>query len=144
MNPLTLSLFLALAVVSVSGQRRNQNKEVVVVGGQKVVVNKDLTLSDIKKGQLTAFMKNPAAVRMLVVCFDPQLRRQGKCTKQSARSLVNDVRKLGTGGVCGGAQCTNRQEKSKVEGLVKKAISLMQKHHPQQWRKVIPNIQFLL
>jgi len=145
MNRMILSVFLALAVVSVSaqGQRRRPqaaaNQEIVRVGGQVVQVKKDLTLSEVTDANLTKFMKNRQAVNMLVRCFSGK-----ECKSHAGRSLVNDVRKLKRGGVCGGDVCTNHQEKANVERLVKKAIQMMQRHHKDAWRTLIPHISHIL
>merc|ERR1712136_606174 len=106
----------------------------------RVRVNQDITLSDITDQQLNQFMSKKAAVNMLVNCFNPKMN----CKFRTARALVSDVRKLGKGGVCGGDVCTNGQEKAKVERLVKRAIAIMQKRHRSEWRRLIPNIAFLL
>jgi len=122
-------------------QAQSGNTELVrLADGTQVRVKTDITLADITDQQLNQFMSKKAAVNMLVNCFEPQL----KCKFKTARALVSDVRKLGKGGVCGGDVCTNGQEKAKVERLVKRAIAIMQKKHVTEWKKLIPNIVFLL
>jgi len=124
-----------------TAQAQGANTELVTLGdGTQVRVKQDITLSDITDQQLNQFMSKKAAVNMLVNCFNPKMN----CKFRTARALVSDVRKLGKGGVCGGDVCTNGQEKAKVERLVKRAIAIMQKRHRSEWRRLIPNIAFLL
>jgi len=124
-----------------TGAQAGNNLELVTLeDGTKVRVKADLTLSDITDEQLNQFMSRKTAVRILVKCFEPR----AECKIKAARSLVSDVRKLGRGGVCGGEQCTNGQEKRQVERLVKRAIAILQKRHRKEWRQLIPNIAFLL
>jgi len=122
-------------------QGGNRNTELVTLAdGTRVRLKNDITLSDITDENLNQFMRRKAAVKLLVKCFEPR----AVCEFKTARALVSDVRKLGKGGVCGGDVCTNGQEKAKVERLVKRAIAIMQKRHVDEWKKLIPNIVFLL
>jgi len=105
--------------------------------GKPLHLDPNLTLSKISRKDLETFMKNKTAVDQLVICFE----RIRSCRARAGVSLVRDVRSLSRGATC--TDCDEAEQKH-TRDLVGRAISLMQQNHPVEWRRVLPEIAFLL
>ncbi|XP_018011952.1 uncharacterized protein LOC108669165 [Hyalella azteca] len=141
------AIFLALAAVAVQSlpqgapqQARPQAAAPNAQGGQKKIplhLDPNLTLRKISQKDLNDFLGSKEAVNELVNCFE-SLR---KCKARAGVSLVRDVRSLGKGGTC--RNCSDAERKH-TRKLVGDAIAGLQQYHPQEWKRLLPEIGFLL
>ncbi|KAF2368564.1 Insect odorant-binding protein A10/Ejaculatory bulb-specific protein 3 [Trinorchestia longiramus] len=129
-----------LVVLVVAAESAPQQQASGAQEGQKKIplhLDPNLTLSKISQKDLDAFLGSKEAVTELVNCFE-SLRR---CRARAGVSLVRDVRSLGKGGSC--SNCSEAERKH-TRTLVGNAIAGLQQHHPQEWKRLLPEIGFLL
>ncbi|KAF2368583.1 Insect odorant-binding protein A10/Ejaculatory bulb-specific protein 3, partial [Trinorchestia longiramus] len=94
----------------------------------------NINLATITPQAVDQVLSDRSAVLQLVECFE----HESKCVQRGALSFVRQVRRLGPGGRC--VRCTSR-EQNHIRAVMRRTVAGMQRHHPAQWRRLVPYIR---